>query len=108
MMRLGRIHNEKDAVNFIMDKFGKPHITSYVNHISSHASARKAPFAIIPDLRARNSPAGKQMVNDRGITSTAEAFFEIKTYIACKTCYSHNNNDTNKPPDHRAWEIIST
>ena len=43
----------------------------------------------------------------RGVTTTAEAFFEIKTYTACKTRYSHNNNDLNKPPDRRAKEVNS-
>ena len=106
MMKLGGIHAEKEAVNFIMDKVGESHITSYVNHISAHNSDRKAPLAIIPDLYARIFPADKQIFNDSGITSTAKAFFEIQTYASCNTCYAHNNNDTNKPQDRRAREVI--
>jgi len=103
MMKLGGIHAEKEAVNFIMDKVGEPHISSYINHVAAHSSANKAQFAIIPDIHALNFPAGKQTINDSGVTTTAEAFFEIKTYTACKTRYSrNNNNDVNKPPDQRA------
>ena len=75
MMKLGGIHAEKEATNFIMDKVGKPHISSYISHVTAHNSARKAKFAIIPDLHAHNFPPGKQAVNDSGVILTAEAFF---------------------------------
>jgi len=107
MMKLGGIHAEKEAVNFIMDKGGEPHITSYINHVTAHNSAKKAKYTIIPELHASNFPAGKQTVNNGGITATAETFFEIKTYTACKTRYLHNNSDANKPPDRRAREVTS-
>ena len=73
MMNLGGIQSEKEAVNFLLDKVGDPHITSYVNH---HPNSRKAPHFIVPDIHARNFPAGKETINDSGATSTAEAFFE--------------------------------
>jgi len=37
-----------------------------------------------------------------------EALVEIKIYKTCKTQYTHNNNDTNKPPECQAHRIIST
>ena len=107
MMKLGGIHTEKEAVNFIMDEVGEPHISSYINHVTAHSSAKKATFAIIPDLHALNFPEGKQTINNSGVTTTAEAFFETKTYTACKTRYAHNNNDVNKSPDRRAKEVNS-
>ena len=90
MMKLGGIHAEKEAVNFIMDKVGEPHISSYINHFAAHSSARRAKYAIIPDLHALNFPVGKQTINDSGVTTTAEAFFKIKMFTACKTRYFHN------------------
>jgi hypothetical protein len=91
-------------VNFLLDKVGDPYITSYVNHVSSAPNSRKAPHSIVPDIHARNFPVGRQTINDSGSTSTAEAFFEVKTFTACKTRYKHNNA-TIKPPDRRAREI---
>ena len=41
------------------------------------------------------------------VTATTETFFEIKMNTACKTRYSHNNSDVNKPPDRRAREVTS-
>ena len=78
MMKLGGIYAEKEAVNFLLDKVGDPHITNYVNHVSSHPNARKAPFSIVPDLHARNYPTGRQRLNDSGATMSGEAFFEFK------------------------------
>ena len=63
--------------------------------------------SIVPDIHARNFPAGKQTINGSGATSTAEAFFEVKTYTACKSRYKHNN-ETIKPPDRRAREITQS
>ena len=76
MIKLGGIHSEKEAVNFLLDKVGDPYITSYVNHvsISSHPNARKAPHYIVPDIHARNFSVGRQTLNDSGSTSSAEAF----------------------------------
>jgi len=82
-----------------MDKVGKPHISSYISHVAAHNSARKGKFAIIPDLHSHNFPAGKQTVNDSGVASTAEAFFEIKAHTVYKNRYAHNNNNANKPSD---------
>ena len=107
MMKLGGIQSEKEAMNFLLDQVGDPHITSYVNHLSSHPNSRNAPHSIVPDIHARNSPAGKQTINESGATLSAESFFEVKTYTACKSQYKHNN-ETIKPPDCRAREITQS
>ena len=60
--------------------------------------------AIIPDLHATNFPVGKQRVNDSGSKRDAEAFFEIKTFTACKSRYSHNN----KRIKERTWSRSHT
>ena len=77
MMKLGGgIRSEKEALNFLLDKVGESHVTSYVKHVPSHQNIRKAPHSIVPDIHARNFPAGtKQTINDSGATSIAEAFF---------------------------------
>jgi hypothetical protein len=54
---------------------------------------KKAPHAIAPDLHALNFPTGEQQVNDSEATSAAEAFFEIKTFTACKSQYDHSNSN---------------
>ncbi len=38
------------GINFSVDKIGHPYITSYVNHVSSHPTAQKAPHAIALDI----------------------------------------------------------
>ena len=103
-MKVGGIFAEKEAVNFLLDKVGDPHITCYVHHVTSHPSARKAPYAIVPNLYARNYPTGRQRVNDSRATRAAEAFFEVKTYTACKRRYDHNHAKTG-PADRRATLI---
>ncbi len=75
MMKLGGKHYTAEVVNFLVDKIGHPYITSYVNHVSSHPNAQKAPHAIVPDIHAFNFPPGGQRVNDSGATTAAEAFF---------------------------------
>ena len=102
IMKLGGTLAEKEVVNFIMDKVGEPHISSNINHVAAHNSAKKAKFAIIPNLHALNLSVSKQTINDSRVTTTADAIFEIKTYTTRKTRYSHNNNDVNKPLDRRA------
>ena len=95
MMKLGGIFCQKEATNFLLGKPDDPYITSYINHVSSHPSARKAPqHAIVPDLHAYNFPAGKKTINDSGATPCAEIIFEIKTYTACLTRYQQNNSKT--------------
>ena len=69
MMKLGGIHTEKEAVNFIMDKVGEPRISSYINHIAAHSSAKKAKLAIIPDLHDLNFLVDKKTINDSGVTT---------------------------------------
>jgi hypothetical protein len=92
MMKLGGIHSAAEAVNFLVNKIGHPYITSYVNHVSSHPNAQKAPHVIVPDLHAFNFPTGGQQVNDSGATSAADAF-KIKSFTACKSGYNHNNTN---------------
>ena len=104
MMKLGGISSEKEAVNFLLDKVGEPYITAYVNHLSDGPNARNALHNIIPDILARNFPTGRQRINDSGATSSAEAFFEVKTYTACPSRYKHNNS-TKTPAERRAGEI---
>ena len=107
MMKLGGIQSDKEAVNFLLDKVGDPYITAFVNHVSSHPNARKAPHSIVPDIHTRNFPVGCQTINDSGAISAAEAFFEVKTYTACKSRYKHNNTNI-KPADRRAREITQS
>ena len=104
MMKVGGIFAEKEAVNFLLDKVGEPYITNYVDHVANHPSARNAPFAIVPDLHARNYPTGRQRVNDSGATMSVEALFEVKTYTACPTRYKENNATTG-PAEQRATLI---
>ncbi len=104
-MKLGGIHSAAEAVNFLVNKIGHPCITSYANHVSSLPNAQKAPHATVPDIHALNFPTGGQQVNDSGATSAAEAFFEIKTLMACKSQYDHNNTNL-RPVDWRAHEVI--
>ena len=54
MMKLGGISEE--AANFLLDKIGEPYITRYVNHVSSYPNTRRAPYLIVPDIYAHNSP----------------------------------------------------
>ena len=62
MVKLGGIYVKRYAVNFLLDKVGNlyiKYITRYVNHVTSHPSARRAPFVIVPDLHTRNYPRGR-------------------------------------------------
>ena len=88
MMKLGGIQSVSGAVNILLDKVGEPYITSYIKHVSNRLTARKAPYAIVPDIHSFNLPIGRQRVNDSQNTSAAEAFFEIKTYTACSSRYN--------------------
>ena len=101
----GIFAENKEAVNFLLDEADDPYIARYVNHGTSHTSARKqSPFTIVRHLHARNYPTGRQRVNDSGATSSAVAFFEVKTHTACKSRYEHNHTKTGTA-DHRATLI---
>ena len=100
MMNLGGVHLEKEAVNFLLGKVGKPHITSYVNHAVCEANPQSAAHAIVPDIHAQNFHVERQTVDDTGANCAVEAFFEVKTYAACKTRYDKNNRT--HPADQRA------
>ena len=104
MMKLAGVASEKEALNFLLGKVGEPYITRYINHVSSVPNSRKAPHAIVPDIHAFNWPTGSQRFNDSGVSSAAEAFFEVKTFSGCKSRYKQNNS-TIKPADRRAREV---
>ena len=103
MMKVGGIYAEREAGNFLLGKVDEPWITQYVNHVTSHTRARNAPFAIVPDLHAINYPT-RQRFNDSGATSSAEAIFEVKSYVPCISRYDHNNQHVN-PADRRAKQV---
>ncbi len=65
-MKLGGIHSAAEAVNFLVDKIGRPYITSYVDHVSSHPNTQNAPHVVVPDIHAFNFPTGGQQLNDSG------------------------------------------
>ena len=71
-----------------MDREFDPWIGNYVDHI------------------AHEYPAGRQMINDSGASSSGEAFFEVKTYHPGNTRYDHNHLAL-KPADRRARDITS-
>ena len=52
MMKLGGLHSEKKAVNFLLDKVGDPHITSCVNHAARQTNARKVTHVIVMNINA--------------------------------------------------------
>ena len=58
----------------------------------------------MPDIHAHNFPVGRQTVDDYGSNRVAEAFFEVKTFTACKTRYDHNN--ARLPPAERRAKLI--
>ena len=89
---------EREAVNFLIDKVGEPHITSYIDHLSSHQYTHNTPHAIVPDIHNHNFLAGKQRANESGTTTAAEAVFEIKIYTSCNSCYKDNISRI-KPPE---------
>ena len=58
-MKLGGVHSEEEAVNFLLGKVGEPNITSYVNHVAREANLRKDAHAIVANIHARNFPVGQ-------------------------------------------------
>ena len=82
-MNMGGIFSEQEVVNFILDKVRELYVRQYVNHVSLTANSRRAQHTIVPDLHAHNFLAGIQRVDDSRAHQTAEAFFEMKTYMAC-------------------------
>ena len=97
---------EKEAANFLLGKVGEPHISVYVNHVARQNNGnRKAKHAIVPDIHTLHFPAGRQRVNDSGSTRDAEAFFEVKTFTACKSRYT-NNNVRATPVNRRANMVV--
>ena len=63
--------------------------------------------AIVPDIHATNFPVEKQRINDSGSKRDAEAFFEVKTFTACKSRYGHNNNRIS-PVSRRAQMVVQS
>ena len=78
MMKFGGVSSKKEAANFIFDKVEDPYITVYVNHVSSHPFAMKAPQYTPPYLHAYNFPTDRQRINDSSVTSSDKAFFEVE------------------------------
>ena len=106
-MKVGGIMSKKEAANFLLGKAGELHITLYVNHVARQNNGnRRTKHAIVPDIHALNFPAGRQRVNDSGSTRDAEAFFEVKTFTACKSRYTNNNVRTT-PINRRAHMVVS-
>ena len=64
MMKLGSIHLEKEAANFLLGKVGDPLMISYMNHVARQTNTRRTTHAIVPDIHTRNFPAGRHMVFD--------------------------------------------
>ena len=50
IMKLGGIHLEKKAVNFLLGKVGDPPTTSYVNHVARQIHTRRATHPIVPAI----------------------------------------------------------
>ena len=107
ILKVGGVRSEKEAVNFLLGKVGEPHINSYINHVARRDGNRRAMHAIIPDIHATNFPVGKQRVNDSGSRRDAEAFFEVKTFTACKTRYGQNNSKMT-PVNRRAKLVVQS
>ena len=97
-MKLGGISSQVETVNFLLVRIVEPHITQYVNHVTLHLSVRNAPYAILPDILAHNFPTGCQKVGHSDATTASPAIFEVKTYSACTTRYTH---PTTTHPAHR-------
>ena len=73
------------------------------DHVTSHLSARNAPYAIVPDILAHNFPTGRQKVGHSGATTASAAIFEVKTYSACNTRFTYPT--TIHPADRRAQDV---
>ncbi len=106
-MKVGNINSTTEAVNFLIKKVWQPYIGDYVNHVMSKPGhSKNVQDAIVPDLHATNYPTGSQIVNDSGASRSAEAIFEIKTFVICKTQYNHDNRLFN-PADLWAKEVAN-
>ena len=70
----------------------------------SYPNIKKARHVIVPDLHTTNYQAGHQQVNCSSSTITAEVIFEVKTYCANNTNYSHSNTI---PPSARQSRKVS-
>ena len=70
-------------------------------------SNRRTQHVIVPDIHVMNFPAGKQRTNDSGSSREAEAIFDVKTFTAYKSRYTHNNTKTS-PVDRRTRMISSS
>jgi len=107
MMELGGVYSTKEAVNFLLGHVPDPFISRYIRHVSQCPNARNAPFGMIPDLHAQNYPTGRQRVNDSGSHLSAEAIFEVKTFVACNSRYGNNNSQIS-PANRRAKQVCQT
>ena len=104
-MKLGGIHAQRQATNFLLDKVGEPFTTRYINVLAKSPNKKSAKFAVIPDLHAINFPRRKQRMNDGGAAMSAEAVFEVKTYSANVPSYSIGDHAIT-PASRRAITIL--
>ena len=81
---------EKEAANFLVNKVGDLYVSAYINHLVCYDRVQMAPHAIVPDFHTVNLPAGRQIVDSSGLSLSAEAIFEVKTMMVCKSCYKYN------------------
>eukprot|EP00956_Cyclotella_meneghiniana_P006906 scaffold9325_cov73-Cyclotella_meneghiniana.AAC.1 len=67
---------------------------------------KTAKHAIVPDIHAIDFPTSRIVANDSGAKSTAEAFYEGRTFTACNSWYNFNNTTANLA-DHRTKSSVS-
>ncbi|EJK46647.1 hypothetical protein THAOC_34675 [Thalassiosira oceanica] len=60
--------------------------------------------ALLRPYNLSNYPTGRQRVNDSGSHLSAEAIFEVKTFVGCNSRYG-NNNARITPADRRANQV---
>ena len=93
MMKLGEVSSNKEAVNFLLGRVGRPHIDRYVAHVSSSPNARTAHHAIVRNIQAHNYPTGRQTVGHSGATTLTPAILEVKTYTRLKLTLRPSQHD---------------
>ena len=98
-MKLGEILSEKQAANFLLGKVCKPHITSYVNHVTKqHHGKRRATHAIVPDIPAMNFSAGKY-----GTQITVVLVGKQRLSLRVKYSQSASSDTRTTTPKPRLW-----
>ena len=54
LMKFGGVSSKEEAVNFLIRQVGDPHITNYVDYVTSHPSAHNAHHIIVTDIMVHN------------------------------------------------------